>query len=170
MGYARAALAAVDVHQEGWRARTGAGPSHRKRESTDRSPAYPRRRERVGRSRADVITLATNSALPLPTAFPGLHSSFPALPCPALPATKSGAKDIANASGPREGGMPLGDQGWGVVTPRGTRWLCLHGRVAGAYVQGFGLKASAPGGFLQVTNIRLRAVAPDQKGKRCDRL
>lgn len=32
----------------------------------------------------------------------------------------------------------------------------FHGRVAGAHVQGFGPKASAPGGLLQVLNIRLR--------------
>ena len=40
----------------------------------------------------------------------------------------------------------------------------IRGRVADAHVQGFGPKAFAPAGFLQVSNIRLAAVAPFDDG------
>lgn len=42
--------------------------------------------------------------------------------------------------------------------------LVLHGRMAGAHVQGSGPKASAPVGILQVLNIRLRPLPPRTKG------
>lgn len=54
--------------------------------------------------------------------------------------------------------MPcLFERGGGAWKPRNRNRRSIFGRVAGAYVQGFGPKASAPVGFLQVSNIRLPA-------------